>query len=214
MNTEKKLADALRACVADTTAAEYAATVEGAANMTARDWLMRAIETAREEDKAGNNDAFGDIVDDLKRALARMDSPREALAEYDAKPRASFPATGCEFLVTWRIDSSAATPEAAAREAWDAMRRPDSIANVFDVSDEAGNVIRVDLGEHGASPAPGLAAQCHALADALQVREAGGAFRAVEWGELASLSMLQRTLRGFGDAVEADPEHYGEAPHA
>lgn len=83
--TQNKLAESLRACVADTTPAEYAATVDGAANMTARDWLIRALETARKEDETEANDAFGDIVDDLKRALARMDTARAALAEHDAQ---------------------------------------------------------------------------------------------------------------------------------
>ena len=38
-----------------------------------------------------------------------------------------------KYLVTWQIDVEADGPDAAARQAWEAMRRPDSIANVFTV---------------------------------------------------------------------------------
>lgn len=51
-----------------------------------------------------------------------------------------------DFAVTWNIDAiTADTPENAARQAWQHMRRPDSTANVFDVADEKGAVTRIDL---------------------------------------------------------------------
>lgn len=52
-----------------------------------------------------------------------------------------------DFLVTWSIDITADTPEAAAREAWRLMRNEGSIANVFDVFDGTGEPVHVDLQE-------------------------------------------------------------------
>ncbi|KZL24263.1 hypothetical protein [Pseudovibrio sp. Ad37] len=51
------------------------------------------------------------------------------------------------YTLTWEIDVEAATPEEAAQEAWNIMRRPGSSANVFNVSDEEGNCVKVDLQE-------------------------------------------------------------------
>ena len=51
------------------------------------------------------------------------------------------------YVVTWEIDIDAETPQDAARQAWAAMRAPESTANVFDVLDEAGGCTRVDLEE-------------------------------------------------------------------
>lgn len=56
------------------------------------------------------------------------------------------------YRVRWEIDITGAdSPLEAAREAWAAMRRPDSIANVFDVfvgqSDALEHVEHVDLEE-------------------------------------------------------------------
>ena len=51
------------------------------------------------------------------------------------------------YVVTWELDVDAGTPEEAARQAWAAMRRPESTANVFDVLDETGGCTRVDLME-------------------------------------------------------------------
>lgn len=72
---------------------------------------------------------------------------RDALAAYDSERKAP---PGAGFRVRWEIDSEAESPEAAAREAWDAMRRPDSTACVFDVRDESGNVVQIDLAERDA----------------------------------------------------------------
>lgn len=53
-----------------------------------------------------------------------------------------------DFIVTWVIDAEGVdSPKAAAEYAWAAMRRPDSMANVFDVTDADGNTTRVDLSE-------------------------------------------------------------------
>ena len=86
---EEKSAPALRACVSESTPDDYARTVDGAADLTARDWVARALETAREEDANNGGDAFGDIADDLRRALARMDRAKEASEEEDAQVRAA-----------------------------------------------------------------------------------------------------------------------------
>lgn len=64
-----------------------------------------------------------------------------------ASAGASTPAFAEAFLVRWSIDSDAATPEDAAREAWTAMRREDSSANVFEVVDRTGAITTVDLDE-------------------------------------------------------------------
>lgn len=51
-----------------------------------------------------------------------------------------------KFRVMWEIDSDAPNPVMAAREAWDCMRRQDSIANVFEVIDcETRTSATVDL---------------------------------------------------------------------
>jgi hypothetical protein len=51
------------------------------------------------------------------------------------------------YFVTWEIDIEAETPIEAAQKALEIQRRPGSIANVFDVTDEAGEKTRVDLEE-------------------------------------------------------------------
>jgi len=52
------------------------------------------------------------------------------------------------YLVRWEVDSEADSPLQAAKEAWEWMRAPDSMANVFDVIDgESGEVHRIDLSE-------------------------------------------------------------------
>lgn len=51
------------------------------------------------------------------------------------------------YVVTWEMDVDAGTPEEAARQAWAAMRAPESTANVFDVLDETGGCTRIDLEE-------------------------------------------------------------------
>ena len=53
-----------------------------------------------------------------------------------------------QYLVTWQIDAECDTPEEAALEAWRAMRRSDSTANVFTVLDEQGGSVKVDLEEY------------------------------------------------------------------
>lgn len=52
------------------------------------------------------------------------------------------------YLVTWEIDyEGEGDPEAAARWAWDVLRKPHSTASVFTMVDEAGNETKVDLAE-------------------------------------------------------------------
>ena len=51
------------------------------------------------------------------------------------------------YFVTWEIDIEAETPIEAAQKALEIQRRPGSNANVFDVTDEAGEKTRVDLEE-------------------------------------------------------------------
>lgn len=52
------------------------------------------------------------------------------------------------YFVTWEIEVfDVATPEDAAREAWEHMRRPGSTANCFTVIDEHGDAVHVDLQE-------------------------------------------------------------------
>lgn len=53
-----------------------------------------------------------------------------------------------EYLVQWRIQVDADSPEDAARDAWAAIRREGSVANVFDVTDVSTyDVTVVDLDE-------------------------------------------------------------------
>lgn len=51
------------------------------------------------------------------------------------------------YVATWQMEIEADSPEDAARQAWEHMRRPDSTANVFDVIGEGGGTARVDLTE-------------------------------------------------------------------
>ena len=51
------------------------------------------------------------------------------------------------YLVTWEMDIYADSPREAAEKAWDHMRAPDSIANVFEVIDANGVGTIVDLEE-------------------------------------------------------------------
>lgn len=110
---------------------------------TTTDKLADALRALIEECESNGDfahSAFGSEAGALSRA-------NDALEAYDAERKAP---PGAGFRVLWEIDSEAETPEAAAREAWDAMRRPDSTACVFDVRDEAGNVVTIDLAEIGA----------------------------------------------------------------
>ena len=52
-----------------------------------------------------------------------------------------------EYLVDWRINVSAVSPEAAARQAQAYQRDPTAIVGVFDVFDQQGKETRVDLDE-------------------------------------------------------------------
>ena len=52
-----------------------------------------------------------------------------------------------EFHVAWKIDVHADSPEQAARLAWEIMRKPGSMADVFDVVTDGQEPVRVDLTE-------------------------------------------------------------------
>jgi hypothetical protein len=52
-----------------------------------------------------------------------------------------------EYHVIWEIDLDADSPQEAAKKARAIHRDPDSLATVFDVTDEAGHTERVDLEE-------------------------------------------------------------------
>ena len=51
------------------------------------------------------------------------------------------------YLVIWEMDIYADSPREAAEKAWDHMRDPDSIANVFGVLDANGVGTIIDLEE-------------------------------------------------------------------
>lgn len=52
------------------------------------------------------------------------------------------------YLVTWEIDyEGEGDAEAAARWAWDILRKPHSTASVFTMVDEVGNETKIDLAE-------------------------------------------------------------------
>lgn len=64
-----------------------------------------------------------------------------------------------EYTVEWTINADTSGPVQAAIEAWEAMRRTDSIACVFEVSDEHDMTVHVDLNDITNGPAawvPGL----------------------------------------------------------
>jgi hypothetical protein len=51
-----------------------------------------------------------------------------------------------KYQIVWNFDSDAETPEEAARDAWETLRRADSTACVFEVTDtETGATVTVDL---------------------------------------------------------------------
>jgi len=58
-----------------------------------------------------------------------------------------------KYHIIWEIDDEADSPEAAARQAWEAIRRPDSTLNIFDVIDDEGVRTRVDLQDAAAREA-------------------------------------------------------------
>lgn len=69
---------------------------------------------------------------------------RDALQKYDDLPKNM----AGEYRVFWEIDAlDAETPREAAQEAWRAMRRMDSQANVFTVMPPDGMLHTIDLGE-------------------------------------------------------------------
>lgn len=52
-----------------------------------------------------------------------------------------------DYLVQWEIHLAADSPREATEQAWAHMRRPDSTANVFTLTDEDGDDTEVDLME-------------------------------------------------------------------
>jgi len=56
------------------------------------------------------------------------------------------------YRVSWEMDIEADSPREAAERALEIQRRPDSIATVFSVRDEAGESIEVDLDEDSRNP--------------------------------------------------------------
>lgn len=54
-----------------------------------------------------------------------------------------------QYLVSWEIDIWADTPEDAARQAHEIVRRPTTMANVYQVTefDGTGEAVTVDLSE-------------------------------------------------------------------
>ncbi len=50
-----------------------------------------------------------------------------------------------EYHVIWEIDLDAETPKEAAERALEIQRNPDSMAVVFSVCDDDGNLTQVDL---------------------------------------------------------------------
>ncbi|MCO5067056.1 MAG: hypothetical protein M9924_22075 [Rhizobiaceae bacterium] len=62
------------------------------------------------------------------------------------------------YLITWEIGPEQfADPVEAARWAWEQMRAPGSIANVFQITDESGVVHQVDLQEIDEIPVGSIA---------------------------------------------------------
>ena len=51
------------------------------------------------------------------------------------------------YRVQWEMDIDADTPQEAAQKAFEYVNLPGTTANVFDVYDESGEVLRVDLME-------------------------------------------------------------------
>ena len=78
-------------------------------------------------------------------AQSELEAARDTLAAWEENNPARF---ATEYRVEWEIDAFSATnPREAAQEAWDAMRRPDSTANVFTVRGRDGSVTEIDLGD-------------------------------------------------------------------
>src|SRR3954471_314343 len=57
-----------------------------------------------------------------------------------------------EYTVTWTGTYNTDSPMQAAVEAWEAMRRRGSIANIFDVSDGMGMTVRTDIDDMTVGP--------------------------------------------------------------
>jgi hypothetical protein len=52
-----------------------------------------------------------------------------------------------EYRITWEIQITADSPREAAEQALAIQRDPNSIATVFDVADDDGNIERINLEE-------------------------------------------------------------------
>jgi hypothetical protein len=78
-----ELLAALEGVASESTPGERAETIDGAANLTARDWIARAVDTLRaaDTDDCPLPDTVGDVLDDLTRALRRIDAARAAIAK-------------------------------------------------------------------------------------------------------------------------------------
>jgi hypothetical protein len=114
--------------------------------------------------------------------------------------------------VTWEIDSDAATPEDAAREAVNTFRESDSWANVFDVRDASGATVRVDLQAGTTQPlaAPADAVSLDdvraAVRDAVDTIEARGSISD------DALAMLARWSGAASPYLHASPRDPNASP--
>lgn len=92
-----------------------------------------------ESEEAAGGKAYGSVCDssaaaDLDDVGIEIGSVRDANADLH------------EYLVTWRIEVTAASPQEAAELALSVQRHEESMATYFDVIDAVGNTYQVDLG--------------------------------------------------------------------
>lgn len=69
-------------------------------------------------------------------AIFQLDIESESQEEFNKEK---------DYVVKWVCDSSAATPEQAALQMYEKYFREDHYATVFEVTDEQGNTVTVDL---------------------------------------------------------------------
>jgi hypothetical protein len=113
------------------------------------------------------------------------------------------------FKVTWVTDifkDQATTPREAAQEAWDMIRRADSIASVFSVTDATGKTFEIDLEDGWRTPSGEERAAFDAREAAAQAAVAAPVAAATRTVAVSDLNVIYRALLLLTSGEERDAD--------
>jgi hypothetical protein len=126
-----------------------------------------------------------------------------------------------EYRITWEMDIDADSPIDAARQALKIQRDPDSIANVFDITDEAGTTERIDLEDagtaftacarHRISLSKSEWAEIYYAVELKRLRVAEDNRKNGRYADGVDLAVWRRQMEHIADALGPDGERMHEA---